>query len=333
MWKLILVFTVILVVTLVIMSMSKIIFSQNNIDNYKELIIETPVVTSSTLAVTPSALPTFTVFPTLISMSNNKSSSELYPTLVGGRIWIDNWSIGNFRILQTSQRDPFDNEFIVRGNGTVTLDGSGVATMKGDSPRMYVYDVKKEKKWNNVEVTVYGMRVYESGKKSSQGIVIGARSEHQDATLKDPCFGRTYYGRLLYDGRAVFQKEVIHEGAYSINKPGENHRVKWASSDGTMPRNIWIGVKFIVKTNTDGKSVNLQLYRDLTDGNNGGNWEKVAEYNDDGSWSQTDSGADVNAKCGYSAGKVLLTPGTSVFIRNDLVNDVRYKKFSIREIQ
>jgi hypothetical protein len=47
--------------------------------------------------------------------------------------------------------------------------------------------------------------------------------------------------------------------------------------------------------NNDG--VQLELYRDLTDGSNGGEWEKVF-----------------------------------VFIRNDFIDQAQYKKFSIREI-
>jgi hypothetical protein len=259
------------------------------------------------------------------------SIKKLYPTKKDGRTWYAKWPSESIKTLNSGERDTFDSEFIARGNGSIVI-GDKIAHLQGDAPRMYIYDVLKEKKWNNVEVTVYARRISESGTVSSQGIVIGARSNHQDATLNNPCLGATYYGRLLYDGRAVFQKEVIHEGAYSTNKPSESNKAKWNTSDGSMPRNIWIGMKFIVKTNSNGKSVKLELYRDLTDGKKGGAWEKVAEYTDSGEWSQIDSGVDVMKACGYPASKVLLDPGTSVFIRNDKVTDVEYKLFSIREI-
>jgi hypothetical protein len=256
----------------------------------------------------------------------------MYATGLNGRTWEEKWSRNPTRTILSGKHDPFDSELFARGNGSIIISG-GSAHLQGESPRMYVYDVLKERKWGNVEVTVYAKRILESKTNSSQGIVIGARSNHQDATLKNPCLGATYYGRLLYDGRAVFQKEVIHEGAYSSNMPSESHTVKWNTVDGTMPRNVWIGMKFIVRTNSDRKSVKLELYRDMTDGRNGGSWEKVAEYLDDGSWSQTNSGADVSVICGYQANKVLLDPGTSVFIRNDNVVDSEYKLFSIREIE
>lgn len=256
----------------------------------------------------------------------------IYPTKQNGRVWEAKWSNEKRRTVVSGDRDPFDSEFIVRGNGNVTIDGDGLAQMSGDAPRMYIYDRAKKKKWKNVEVTVYAKRGSESKNVSYQGIVIGARSEHQDATRKKPCNGQTYYGRLLYDGRAVFQKEVVHEGAYSSNKPRENNKVSWDTPNGTMPKNEWIGLKFIVKSDPKNKSVKLELYRDLTDGLNGGAWEKVAEYTDKGKWSQTNSGINIVKKCGYSASKVLLKPGTSVFIRNDYIDNAQYKYFSIREI-
>jgi hypothetical protein len=257
----------------------------------------------------------------------------LNQTIPKGRVWFSNWSNGKSRTIKSGKTDPFNEEFVARGNGEVFIDGKGIAHLKGVSPRMYVYDKEQKKKWNNVEVTVYAKRISESKTVSSQGIVIGARSEHQNATLQNPCLGASYYGRLLYDGRSVFQKEVIHEGAYSSNKPEENLKTTWNTSDRTMPKNIWIGLKFIVKTNPDGKSVKLELYRDMTNGINGGSWEKLAEYTDSGDWSQINKNVDVMKICGYSAGKILLNPGTSVFIRNDYVTDVEYKNFSIREIQ
>lgn len=256
----------------------------------------------------------------------------LYPTKEGGRTWEAKWSTGGARNIKSGERDPFDAEFIARGNGSVSIDGNGIAQIKGGSPRMYVYDRKEQKKWKNVEVTVYAKRISESKEVSYQGIVIGARSEHQDATLKKPCKGATYYGRLLYDGRAVFQKEVIHEGLYSSNKPKESNKVAWDTADGTMPKDLWIGLKLVVKNSPNNKTVNLELYRDLTNGYNGGTWEKVAEYTDRGNWSQAKSGVSVKKKCGYSAKKILLKRATSVFIRNDYVNGMQYKAFSIREI-
>lgn len=180
---------------------------------------------------------------------------KLYPDLVEGRVWASNWSNGESRTLKSGQRDPHDSDFIARGNGNIKITGNGIATLTGQSPRIYVYDKNRILKWHNVEVTIYGKRLSELKNISSQGFVIGARSEHQNADEKNPCLGRTYYGRILYDGRAVFQKEVIHEGAYSVNKPSENNKAIWNTPNGVLPKNIWIGIKFVVKNSIDNKSV------------------------------------------------------------------------------
>lgn len=316
------------------------LFLPSNSEQNSNQVVSTPItVITNMVANTNAESPTNAVTPTNVAEPTNDSGSPttgvikmLYPTKVNGRTWSATWINGNARTLTSRQSDPNDPQFVARGNGTIFIDGKGVAQFKGTEPRMYVLDPTKKEKWGNVEVTVYAKRISESGVISSQGIVIGARSEHQDATVANPCLGATYYGRLLYDGRAVFQKEVIHEGAYSANMPSENNKAPWKTSDGTMPKNVWIGVKFVVRNSPDGKSVKLELYRDLTNGKNGGTWEKVAEYIDNGDWAQTDSDADVIATCGYSANKILLKPGTSVFIRNDSIKKAQYKLFSIREI-
>jgi len=276
-------------------------------------------------------------FKQIVSKRNSSFDPDgikmLYRTKEDGLIWYSNWSNKKARIVEGKEKDPSDPFFVSRGDGYVNIDGNGIAHISGDSPRMYVLDPENNKKWGDVEITVYAKRISESELISYQGIVIGARSEHQDATNENPCFGATYYGRLLYDGRAVFQKEIVHEISYSENKPGEGSKVQWGTEDGTFPKNTWVGLKFVVRNTPDGKSVKLELYRDLTDGKNGGAWEKVAEYLDDGNWMQNIPETDVLKICGYPANKVLLGPNSSIFIRNDKVIDVEYKLFSIREIE
>ena len=255
----------------------------------------------------------------------------LYPTVPNGRVWASRWENDIKRRLPSGSVDPFDPEFTFRGEGMVTIDGEGTAVLSGAYPRMYVYDSTERKKWNNVEVTVYSRRGKETSVLGSQGIIVGARSEHQNVTPEDLCEGATYYGKLFYDGRAVFQKELIHETLYSSNKPDEEHMTSWNTQDGTMPKDLWVGMKFVVRTDSKNDTVILELYRDLTDGLNGGYWEKVATYTDSGEWL---SSLDANeTRCPRHAQNILLAPGTSVFIRNDFVEDVAYKNFSIREIR
>lgn len=240
------------------------------------------------------------------------------------------WSNGVAREILTGKRDPYDSLFIVRGNGKANIDGHGVATISGDSPRMYLYDEPREKKWGDVEVKVYAMRVSESATVSSQGFTIGVRSEHQDATDTN-CKGRTYYARVLYDGRVNFQKELVHHQANSLSMPrGSDY--EWATNDGKLPKNVWIGIKFIAKNVNDNQHVKFELYLDKTGDSDGEQWEKILEFTDDGAWDEIDSTFNVSVLCGYGPEKVFTESGTSVFIRNDEVSSAKYKNWSVKEI-
>jgi hypothetical protein len=236
-------------------------------------------------------------------------TKTLYPTVKGGREWACRWDRGAERTITNMKRDPEDAEFIVRGNGTVTIDGRGVATMTGDSPRMYVYDEPREKKWNNVEVTFYMMRVSEAKALTYAGMAVGTRSEHQDVGEKPGNTGKSYYSKFAYDGRAFFIKETSHHAPDGYHDGKELKRYPQG-----FPKGKWVGMKFICRTR--GQSVKLEQYEDMADGAGGGRWVRVAEMVDNGQWAE----------------KPYLTSQPSTFIRNDGLGEARYKKWTIREI-
>ncbi len=275
--------------------------------------------------------------------------SMLYPTTTNGRVWFSQWNNGKERNIESGSRDPFDENFIMRGDGEININGQGIARISGDAPRMYIYDEPRKKKWCNLEVTLYFKRIKETADKLSyRGFGIGARSNHQDAAdkisevngqIKGPALGAGYYGKILYDGRVVFQKELVHhsKAGYSVNKPKEGDRHFWDTPDRSLPTNIWVGMKFIVR-NAPGNTVQMELYRDLTDGKDGGQWEKLIEYTDKSGWTNplltkeiieqsTPKGVKVIA-----VDEVLRNPGTSTFVRTDGIIDAECKKFSVREI-
>lgn len=181
-------------------------------------------------------------------------------------------------------------------------------------------DITPYKKWNNVEVTVYYMRVDDTGKDIA-GMVAAAKINHDDH-VDDPCGVRGYYGKFRHDGKTGFEKEIRHSDPASFAKTDP---IAWWSE---LPRHIWIGYKYIVRDVDNGTHVKLELWRDMTDGANGGTWEKVDGYVDAGGW-----GADLTpCESGKDPAQIMTGPNLSVFIRDDDVTDVRYKRWSIREI-
>lgn len=253
---------------------------------------------------------------------------QLYATREGGREWAANWDNGEERQLRSGQPDPFDGLVKARGNGQLSINGTGTATISGTSPRIYVYDDSRGFKWGDVEITVYASRQGETKSNSSQGLVIGGRSEHQD-TPSDACMGQTYYGRLLFDGRVGFQKELVHDAVYSDTEP-RNLRADWDAFGGSYPKNVWIGLKFVIR-NIGSGSVSLELYRDLTGGQKGGDWQLMAEFTDDGQWTVTEREEAIRLGC-KPPPPAFLDPATSVFLRNDDVTAMSYRGFTIREI-
>lgn len=152
--------------------------------------------------------------------------------------------------------------------------------------------------------------------KSSQGFVVGARSEHQDAAC-DLCNARTYYGRNLYDGRVHFVKECWHDEKahgdealiYTDSRP-HGQTVQWDPPNPELSCGEWVDVKFVVRNMATDTQVRLELYRDHSRGVGSGRWEKLIHLDDTGDWTR-------KSPCDHPAGQVFTKPATSVFIRND----------------
>ena len=84
-------------------------------------------------------------------------------------------------------------------------------------------------------------------------------------------------------------------------------------------------MKFVVYNIDEDQHVKLELYRDLSEGVNGGDWAKIGETIDKGGWGAAHDGE-------YPSDFILVEGGV-VFLRNEVeVSDPRYKLFRIREI-
>jgi hypothetical protein len=255
-------------------------------------------------------------------------------------IWYAKWDDGLTRILSKEQKDPLDSSFRLGSAGTpkVTINGNGIATVNGSSPRMYVFG-----KWTNVEVTVYVMY---SSPEDLKSVSIHGRSNHHI----DCGFGGytvRFGGSGDEDGGISWiKKEPLH-GIYSD---------RIGSVDYSIPVNKWVGLKAIIRNiNDGGNKVSVEGYVDgmmtgrTLDGSNigsgnGGQWKKILHAIDNGTWpgmGQEIKDKEIIKECIGKGDNLLpsdihkpFTKTTeAVWLRTNGAEDVKYKWFSVREIK
>ncbi|HVX03464.1 MAG TPA: discoidin domain-containing protein [Nitrososphaera sp.] len=262
--------------------------------------------------------------------------TELYPSALGGIEWTSKWDDGNPRQFGNTV-DPGDSWFeTTHGIGTYTVDGKDTLTASGNFTRMYVHDPSNIRQWSeNLEITVYVKRINETQLVDYSGLQIFARTNHgtNGNENRNFCDDRGYGMLMLTDGRWKLEKETAHHLSNGyVDLPGEK---PWDE----LPRSTWVGVKFVLRNMDNDTKVKLELYRDMTEGANGGKWEKIYEFTDNGTNFGAGYGAckpGVNPALPLTHSQIDPTsetkkPMLSVYARNEY-GTMEYANFTIREI-
>lgn len=262
---------------------------------------------------------------------------KFYPTKAGTREWNSaHWNNGIARTF-TYAPDPYDPTGWTEDHSASTdgfrVDGRGVMAMSGGGPRFHINSLISSKvpaqRFSNVEYTAYSRHLGTAGANWG-GMVVGQRSGplgHGSPGGND-CDATTYYARFRNDGKWDFEKELKHPNSTYWSGSGiSTQDPLWHGS--VLPRNRWIGMKYITFNIKNDAQVRLVLYIDSVSGNtprNGGHWDKVGEVVDSGAW----PAGDVSG-CSFSNRAVITAGGGTLLMRTD--NDTAlYTMVTIREI-
>ncbi len=255
--------------------------------------------------------------------------AKKYATAPNGKTWTSkHWANGKARTI--TGRDPDDPtgmsanrsdraQLYVDGTGKLQFLGSGPKA----EPRLHLGD-RPAFLFKNVEITFYYWKTKDADVDWG-GMVVGARSGPEGHSQSSQfCTANTYYARFRNDGSADFEKELKHPGSAARNRTNI-----WNGATD-LPAGKWVGMKYVVYDVTmSGKpAVKLELYRDMTQGANGGTWEKIAETVDAGGWAPPQP----EPPCTNKPSDYVPTEPGVIVLRNTGSIKNTYKWLSAREI-
>jgi hypothetical protein len=272
-----------------------------------------------------------------IKLYNNQSNSmdvfgikKVYQDKSGGPSWNGlHWANGVSRTLTAGQKDSYDKTQCSENRGNVpwTIDGKGFLWFNGKctsktEPRFHLNNPSSYF-FRDVECTMYMMRMADDNTNWA-GPNCGVRSGPNGHSISSEyCDAHTYYQRIRYDGNMDIEKELKH--------PDSSTRCTtnvW--NGGKFPFNQWVGYKSVTyNTVVNGvQGVRMELYRDMTNGTNGGTWELLGTTTDTGGWAPPQS----SPVCSYAKDYIPLTGGGVIVMRNTGVSNCQYKWMTVREI-
>lgn len=267
--------------------------------------------------------------------------AQFYPSAASTREWTSaHWNNGVDRTVKyaSDSYDPTDwTEDHSGSTNGFHIDGNGVMSMSGGSPRFHINSLRTTKVsaqfYLNIEFTAYYRRVGTTGADYG-GMIVGARSGplgHASSGGND-CDATTYYSRFRNDGKWDFEKELKHPTSDYWSGSGFHTQDPLWKGNKVLPENRWIGMKYIIYNIENNTKVKLEVYIDsVSNGNpvNGGHWEKVGEVTDAGSWPAAPSAI---SGCSYTDQMMIILQGHGTLLLRTDGDQADYKMVSIREI-
>jgi hypothetical protein len=266
---------------------------------------------------------TATVSITVVDPNNDQFGIiKLYPTKNNGEEWFMNMD----NPLGDSRFNP---------QNTLTKNPDGSWKMKSTQVRMNVYTstgynsaniptldhsviaskgyMLAPNDWRNFEMTQY-VKVNTSPSDDNFA-PYGRGGRHTGSGPPEGCEGSSIKGDVFFSGKVRFAKEQWHV-SYVFTS------LKTATSS---IEDKWVGIKFIVYNFVENNkiAVKTELWLDT---NNNGNFVKVDENVDRGSW-----GTEGTA-CGGTPDQIISWGGPITTFRWDTATDVDFKNLSVREI-
>jgi hypothetical protein len=275
--------------------------------------------------------------------------AKFFPTKAGTREWNSaHWNNGHARLIQYSG-DPYDptgwtDNHSSSSGDSLFIDGNGTLLLSGGGPRFHVNSTERyyptapiakvpAQSFLNTEATAYYRRITTGGS-NWDGMEIQARTDplaHGSAG-GDACDATGLASRFRDDGKWDWEKELKHSGS-TVYSTRYNYDAP-LFSQGTIPLNRWIGMKFIVYNIDNDTHVKLETYIDTVSDvaggppAQGGHWDFVGAMVDSGSnW----PGADVSG-CPDLSQNMAVTVGHGTFLIRTDNEACNWKMFSIREI-
>jgi hypothetical protein len=252
--------------------------------------------------------------------------------------WFSQWDVPDNRktmaLTHPGEQDPFDPLTTLRGLGTVAFIAADHEIHMRHKAMLFIskkHDGFLKNGWDNVEFTAYGKIVADGEILPYSGLEMVARSNY---VAGDGCSSSGYVARIHRStGQASFQK-VFYDSPMGGRIYSGTRRVT-LFPDG-LPINTWVGMKFVVYTYPGTDIVQLDLYVDLTNGVDGGDWKLMHTTTDHpNEWMPRESDHDISEVCkGTHNGDTVLGPRSVCFLRmhGSLESVVAWKQASIRNI-